>query len=132
VLLDNANEDAVMPQLLSAGLKAWITEIGNDNMQWECRTWNCGTELHVSLDHTVNETSDLVDHWAFRVIFAPHPVAALSRLRKAHSAAGLGQGADNRHLVLIRNEDWSGGKQTQLATHRVPWCGRTAVRAARR
>ncbi len=115
VLLDNANEDKVMPQLLSAAMTAWITENGNDNMQWERRIWTGGKELHVSLDHTVDEASDLVDHWAFRVIFASNAVAALSRLRKAHSAAGLGQGADNRHLVLIRNDDWSPGPQTQRA-----------------
>jgi len=110
-LLDQGTEDKVMPELLSAALRAWITEVGDDNMEW---MWNGGTnELHAWLTRTIDETSDLEEHWAFRAISAPHPIAVLHRFRKARSAAGLRQGADNRHLILIRNSSWSRGSKTR-------------------
>ena len=49
----------------------------------------------------------------FRAIAAPDAVAALNRLRKAATAAGLTDGVPKRKLFLIRNPDWSKGAQTQ-------------------
>ncbi|GLZ41933.1 DUF87 domain-containing protein [Actinokineospora sp. NBRC 105648] len=113
-LMHKDTEDKVMPGLLSAALRAWITEVGDDNMEWECEKRNRGSELHAWLTRTVDEASDLVEHWAFRVIGADHhPVAALHRFRKARSAAGLRQGADDRHLILVRDASWSKGRTTQ-------------------
>jgi hypothetical protein len=112
-LLGGPVEDEVMPGLMSAALRAWITEVGNDNMEW---TWDPQTdrnELHASLTHTIDEASDLVEHWAFRAITASHHLAVLHRFRKARSAAGLRQGAENRHLILMRNMSWSPGPTTQ-------------------
>jgi hypothetical protein len=109
-VLDNQKtEDTVVAGLLSAALRGWITEVGDDNMEWVCEKRNGGSELHAWLTHTVDEASDLEEHWAFRVIIGdPHPIAALHRFRKARSAAGLRAGADNRHLILIRNSKWRG------------------------
>ncbi|MCG8914314.1 DUF87 domain-containing protein [Actinokineospora sp. PR83] len=105
------NEDTVVPELLSAALRAWITEVGDDNMEWVCEARN--GELHAWLTRTIDEASDLEEHWAFRVISASHPVAVLKRFRVARSAMGLRQGAENRHLILLRNDDWSPGTKTQ-------------------
>ncbi|MFD2473191.1 ATP-binding protein [Amycolatopsis silviterrae] len=110
-LLDHKVEDEVMPRLLSAALRGWITEVGDDEMEWDTR--GSDGELHAWLTHTLDETSDLEEHWAFRAIAANHAVAVLNRFRKARSAAGQRRGADNRHLVVIRNSSWSKGKQTQ-------------------
>jgi hypothetical protein len=112
-LLDRDTEDRVMPQLLSAALRGWITEVGDDDMEWMCDRRNKGSELHAWLTRTVDEASDLQEHWAFRVISAPHYLSVLSRFRKARSAAGLRPGADNRHLILLRNLSWSKGVTTQ-------------------
>jgi hypothetical protein len=113
-LLDQDTEDEVMPALLLAALRGWITEVGDDNMEWMCDTRDSGTnELHAWLTRTVDEASDLEEHWAFRAISAPHHLAVLNRLHKARSAAGLRPGADNRHLILIRNSTWSKGPKTQ-------------------
>ncbi|ONI70520.1 AAA family ATPase [Actinosynnema sp. ALI-1.44] len=113
-LVTKDNEDEVMPALLSAALRGWITEVGDDNMEWVRETGNSGNnELHAWLTRTIDEASDLEEHWAFRSITAPHHLSVLNRLRKASSAAGLRQGADNRHLILIRNTRWSGGAKTQ-------------------
>ncbi|SDW33971.1 protein of unknown function DUF87 [Amycolatopsis xylanica] len=112
-LLDVHTEDKVMPGLLAAALRGWITEVGNDNLEWAWAARNERNELHAWLTCTLDEASDLEEHWAFRVIFAPHHLAVLHRLRKARSAAGLRQGADNRHLILLRNLPWSPGPKTQ-------------------
>lgn len=112
-LLNQKTEDKVMPGLLSAALRAWITEVGDDNMEWTCEARNGRNELHAWLTRTVDEASDLEEHWAFRTISAPHHLAVLHRFRKAKSAAGLRKGADNRHLILIRNSSWSKGPKTQ-------------------
>jgi hypothetical protein len=111
-LLDQSTEDEVMPELLSAALRGWIMEVGNDNMEWVCDARDGRKEVHAWLTHTVDEVSDLEEHWAFRAISAPHHLAVLHRFRKTRSAVGLTAGADNRHLILIRNSPWSKGPKT--------------------
>ncbi|WP_410659439.1 ATP-binding protein [Amycolatopsis sp. lyj-112] len=111
--LDQKIEDKVMPGLLSAALRGWITEVGNDNMEWVYGAESDRNELHAWLTRTLDEASDLEEHWAFRAIAASHPIAVLHRFRKARSAAGVRKGAENRHLVLIRNSTWSKGVKTQ-------------------
>ncbi|GAA5167498.1 MULTISPECIES: helicase HerA domain-containing protein [Amycolatopsis] len=111
-LLDHHREDEVMPVLLSAALRGWIAEVGNDDMQWEPQPRQ-GTEVHAWLTHTLDEAADLQEHWAFRVIGAPHHLSVLHRLRKARAALGARAGADNRHLILLRNSKWARGEVTQ-------------------
>ncbi|MDI5975986.1 helicase HerA domain-containing protein [Amycolatopsis magusensis] len=113
VLLDHRTEDEMMPSLLSAALRGWITEVGDDEMEWARPPQNGQGELHAWLTRTLDEASDLEEHWAFRSISARHHLAVLHRLRKARSAVGLRQGADNRHLILLRNSPWSKGVKTQ-------------------
>jgi hypothetical protein len=113
-LLAARDEDEAMPELLMAGLRSWISEVGDDNMEWAPeRPEGDNHELHAWLTHTVDETSDLQERWAFRTIFASHHLAVLPRLRKAQAAAGVRPDTDNRHLILIRNNVWSPGRVTQ-------------------
>ncbi|MGC7097578.1 helicase HerA domain-containing protein [Amycolatopsis lurida] len=112
-LLDQHTEDEVMPVLLSAALRGWITEVGDDDMEWVRAPQDGQGQLHAWLTRTLDEASDLEEHWAFRSIAARHHLAVLHRLRKARSAIGLRPGADNRHLILIRNSAWSKGAKTQ-------------------
>ncbi|MFJ1759243.1 ATP-binding protein [Amycolatopsis sp. NPDC088138] len=112
-LRNEKTEDKVMPDLLSAALRSWITEVGDDNLEWVCEHQNGRGDLHAWLTRTVDEASDLQEHWGFRAIAAQHPRAALSRFRKARSAAGQRLGADNRHLVIIREPKWSSGAKTR-------------------
>ncbi|NBH07051.1 DUF87 domain-containing protein [Amycolatopsis sp. SID8362] len=113
-LLTEKTEDMVMPGLMSAALRSWITEVGDDEMEWSCEHQNGRSEVHGWLTRTLDEEADIQEHWAFRAIAAQHPRAALSRFRKARSAAGQRPGVDNRHLVIIRRPDWSKGAKTQL------------------
>ncbi|HEY4022839.1 MAG TPA: DUF87 domain-containing protein [Pseudonocardiaceae bacterium] len=123
-LLSAGDEDDVMPELLMAALRSWINEVGDDNMEWAPERPDSGnSELHAWLTHTVDEVSDLQERWAFRTIFAPHHVAVLHRLRKALTAAGVRQGAENRHLILIRNTDWAKGDKTQEALGQLAKAG---------
>src|SRR5207302_1340724 len=55
--------------------------------------------------------------WAFRAIAQTHHhVAVLNRMRKAANAAGLAEGAHQRHLVFLRTDDWNKGPKTRELT----------------
>lgn len=108
--LTENTEDKVMPELLSAALRSWITEFGNDDMTWATDPAPSGKPVvHAELRRTVDEELDVEESWAFRSISSKHHIAALHRLRNVRSAIG---GVGNRHVVLIRNVDWSSGKKT--------------------
>ncbi|HEY3468327.1 MAG TPA: DUF87 domain-containing protein [Amycolatopsis sp.] len=111
-LLTERTVDKVMPGLLSAALRCWVTEVGDDDLEWSCERQNGRSEVHAWLTRTLDERADLQEHWAFRAIAARDPRAALSRFRKARSAAGQLQGADNRHLVILRDA-WGRGAKTR-------------------
>ncbi|MFC4858336.1 ATP-binding protein [Actinophytocola glycyrrhizae] len=112
--LDEHTEDRVMPAYLSAALRSWITEVGNDDMVWKAEPPPEGKSVvHAAIRRTLDEEYDIEEHWAFRAIAARHHLSALHRIRNARSAAGVRATADNRHLVLIRNKPWSPGTKTQ-------------------
>ncbi len=111
-LLAEKSVDKAMPDLLSAALRCWVTEVGDDDLEWSCERQNARSEVHAWLTRTLDEAADLQEHWAFRAIPARDPRAALSRFRKARSAAGQRQGADNRHLVILRDA-WGKGAKTR-------------------
>ena len=106
------NEDELMPGLLLAALQSWITEVGNDAMEWKPDPAHGGGSLHVSLRRTVNEEQDIQELWAFRVIASAHGKTVLRRMRNARDAAQVRPGVGNRHLVLIQNAPggWAGAK----------------------
>lgn len=113
VPVDERNEDKVMPAYLSAALKSWITEIGNDDMVWKAAPPPEGKPVvHAAIKRTLDEEYDIEEHWTFRAIAAKHHLSALHRIRNARSEAGLRGNTKNRHLVLIRNKPWSPGAKT--------------------
>jgi hypothetical protein len=112
--LNEKTEDEIMPTLLSAALRAWITEIGNDDMEWEAEAQPGDQTIHAGLTQIINEDLDVEEHWAFRAIAATHHLSALRRLRNARAAAAGRTAAEGKHLVLIRNINWSPGPKTQL------------------
>jgi uncharacterized protein DUF87 len=126
-LLVEKSVDKVMPDLLSAVLRCWVTEVGDDNLEWTCERQNEKSELHAWLTRTLDETADLQEHWTFRAIAAQDPRAALSRFRKARSAAGQLQGADNRHLIILRDA-WQGGIKTKQEVDKFTAAGGRTIR----
>ncbi|GHF98304.1 MULTISPECIES: ATP-binding protein [Amycolatopsis] len=103
--------DQVMPGLVQAALRSWITEVGNDDRSWETEGLDGGGDLHAGLRRTVDEERDLWERWVFRAIPPQHGNRTLRQMRAARSAAGVRKGMDNRHLVLIHDgpRGWTGG-----------------------
>ncbi|MET8849021.1 DUF87 domain-containing protein [Amycolatopsis sp. NPDC004625] len=126
-LLAEMTVDSVMPDLLSAALRCWVTEVGDDELEWTCERQNRRSEVHAWLSRTLDEAADLQEHWAFRAIAARDPRAALSRFRKARSAAGQLQGAANRHLVILRDA-WGRGAKTREEVEKFTAAGGRTVR----
>jgi Helicase HerA, central domain len=112
--LAEGSEDTSMPPLLAAGLTAWVLERGEAGRRYSVDPPpGPRPALHARLRLTLDERTEDQLHWAYRAISAQSPVAALNRLRKAATAAGLTNGVLKRRLFLLRNPDWSKGTQTQ-------------------
>lgn len=107
-------EDAVVPGLLKAGLTAWIAAKGRVEWPFSLDPRAGGKPaLHARIRRTIDEETEEQEHWSFRAISAPHPIAALNRIRNAITTAGLTEGVSQRRLFLLRNAPWSGGTRTQ-------------------
>ncbi|KDN17388.1 ATP-binding protein [Amycolatopsis rifamycinica] len=128
-LLAEKTVDRAMPDLLSAALRCWVTEVGDDELEWSCERQNGRSEVHAWLSRTLDEAADLQEHWAFRAIAARDPRAALSRFRKARSAAGQLHGAENRHLVILRDA-WGRGAKTREEVAKFTAAGGRTIRLA--
>ncbi|NUS53515.1 MAG: AAA family ATPase, partial [Streptomycetaceae bacterium] len=99
--LSQHTEDEVMPDLLQAALRSWITEVGNDDRTWETEPPPDGEgQLHAGLRRILDEERDIAERWMFRAIAPRHGNAVLRRVREARATAGVRAGVRNRHLVL--------------------------------
>jgi hypothetical protein len=126
--LERDTEDSTFPELLAAGLQAWIAERGDGGRRFGIDPPpSSKPDLHARLRRDLDErseeerehspdqsrTEDQV-HWAFRAISdTHHGVAALHRIRRARTAAGLTPEVTKRKLFLLRNGDWSQSAKTQ-------------------
>ncbi|SCF49511.1 AAA-like domain-containing protein [Micromonospora matsumotoense] len=126
--LERDTEDSTFPALLAAGLQAWIAERGDGNQRFSIDAPpSSKPDLHARLRRDLDErsedererspdqsrTEDQV-HWAFRAISdTHHGVAALHRIRRARTAAGLTSEVAKRKLFLLRNAEWSQSAKTQ-------------------
>lgn len=117
------SEDSLVPALLSAGLTAWIHEhqTSDDSLAQDPPP-SGKPALHARLRHTVDTDTDDEEHWCFRAVTSPNARAALARIERAVTAAGLHIDMPRRKLVLIRNTPWPNGaktEQTVAALHRA-------------
>jgi Helicase HerA, central domain len=111
--LDHEGEDTTMPQLLSAALRAWITEREDAEQSFRVDPLpGARVVLHARMRQTLNSATDDERHWAFRAVSATNAVAVQSRIRKAYDATGLASNGDRRRLFLLRNHPWPGGVKT--------------------
>lgn len=112
--LRQETEDFVVPDLLKAGLTAWIAERGAAGDGFSIDPQAGGRPaLHARLRLTLNEEIEDEQHWSFRAVSAPHHIAALNRIRVASTTAGLAEGVTRRRLYLLRTPDWSTGTRTK-------------------
>nr|WP_202420734.1 DUF87 domain-containing protein [Actinomadura rayongensis] len=107
-------EDATVPALLAAALKAWTIEQGPAGEAFRVDPPpGRRPELHARLRQVLDEATDVQRHWAFRAIGAPHHLAAQKRLDDAFTAAGVTPDGTDRTLVILRTVPWSTGPKTQ-------------------
>jgi Helicase HerA, central domain len=109
-------EDGHMPALLRAGLKAWVLGRSESGLPYLVDPLpGPKPDVHARLRLTLDERIEDEVHWAFRAIAAKHPTAALNRLRRATTEAGLAEGLPKRNLFVLRNIEWNTGPKTQEA-----------------
>ncbi|GAA3195178.1 ATP-binding protein [Dactylosporangium siamense] len=115
--LDPDTEDTTFPALLTAGLTAWILEHGvNAEVFTLDPPPSEKPDLHARLRRTLDEATEDQVHWCFRAVSdTHHAIAALNRVRRARTAAGLTAAVAKRKLILVRNGPWSSGAKTRLA-----------------
>ena len=112
--LDPEGEDTTVPGLLSAALDAWITERGDTEQSFRLDPPPPARQahLHGRLRRSLDAAGDDERHWGFRAIASTNAVAAQSRIKNAHSAAGFGTNLNKRKLFLLRNAPWPSGAKT--------------------
>lgn len=126
--MDKDTEDLRMPALLSAGLSAYIAELGEDGQQLAVDAMRGKKPaLHARLRRTLQEHTEDETHFAFRAIAHQHHRAVQSRISAARTESGLRSGADRRKLVLIRNRDWPNGPVTAKVVAELEKLGGMAI-----
>ncbi|ADP80468.1 helicase HerA-like domain-containing protein [Pseudofrankia inefficax] len=139
--LTERNEDALVPDLLAAGLDAWLTELGPAGAAFSRDAQPSGRPaLHARLRQVLAERTGAEAHWSFRAILTSQPRTALARLNAACAMSGLvggigaGAGGGARHpfagppgqrtLVVLRTASWD----PAASWDRLPAGGRAAAR----
>jgi DNA helicase HerA-like ATPase len=126
--MDQDTEDVRMPALLTAGLSAYIAELGEDGQQLAVDAMRGKKPaLHARLRRTLQENTEDETHYAFRAIAHQHHRAVQSRISSARTESGLRSGADKRRLVLIRNREWPNGPVTARAVAELEELGGMAI-----
>ncbi|MGX4652771.1 ATP-binding protein [Micromonospora sp. SCSIO 07396] len=123
------SEDSTVPALLTAGLTAWVMTRGEQSGSFSVDPApSAQPPLHARLRLTLDETTEDQVHWCFRAISEEHhAIAALARLRKACTVAGLDARVARRKLFLLRNGAWSSGAKTQQAVTAFTQAGGTIL-----
>lgn len=112
--LDPKTEDEAMPELLAAGLTAWITERGDGSRAFSQDPPPGGKPpLHARLRRNLDEHTEDESHWSLRAIASGNARAVQCRIRNACTMAGLREGATKRKLYLLRNTPWPSGAVTR-------------------
>ncbi|WP_416905013.1 ATP-binding protein [Micromonospora echinospora] len=111
--LDPATEDVRIPELLGAGLAAWIGEQATTGATYRHDPPpGRRPALHGRLVEVLDEATENEAHWCFRAIGSGNAIAVLSRIRAACTLAGLDRAVPQRRLVLLRNGPWPSGRRT--------------------
>ncbi|MFC4065180.1 hypothetical protein [Actinoplanes subglobosus] len=106
--LDPRTEDAAMPGLLTAGLRAWAIERGDG--RFTVRPPEQGSpSAHAWLCETLDAESRDETHWYFRGLAHPGARAVQARLSRLRGLAGLDPAVSRRRAILLRNGEWPAG-----------------------
>ena len=120
---------APSPRLLAAGLTAWVMGAANRARSFSVDPPpSAQPPLHARLRLTLDEATEDQVHWCFRAISEEHhAIAALARIRKACTVAGLDARVTRRKLFLLRNGTWSSGAKTRQAVTAFTQAGGTIL-----
>ena len=121
--LHRTTEDARMPALLAAGLRALIVELGDPAYKHD-PVPSTKPPLHARLRLTLDERIEDEEHWAFRAISSNHPGAVMSRVTSASTMAGLDPTVPKRRLFLLRNERMADRAEDDRDDQHLPLPGR--------
>lgn len=111
--IDPTSEDVVLPELLAAGLHAWVIEsrVGGDAYVVNPATTR-SPPVHATLRHIVDARSELDVRWAFRGLAATNALAVTNRVKSARTRAEPVAGRYPRRLIILRNEPWPNGPRS--------------------
>ncbi|WP_256789348.1 ATP-binding protein [Frankia sp. AvcI1] len=112
---DHRLENIVVPPLLTAGLIAWVRELGDGGRALSVDPPSGRrADVHARLRRLLDGNTEEQEHWAFRAIAATDPRSTVAALRHACSAAGIGPLVSHRTLIVLRNHGWPGGQKNEL------------------
>ncbi|MDR7278424.1 helicase HerA domain-containing protein [Catenuloplanes atrovinosus] len=112
--LSPETEDAAMPSLLTAGLRAWVIETGAAN-EYEVQAGSGATPVfHAMLRHFLDPDTDDQEHWSIRCIAKEHHRSVIARIERLKRAAALDSHVAKRAAVILRpaGTHWSSGPAT--------------------
>ena len=131
--LDSATEDAHLPELLAAGLDAWIAEQAPTGRTYKRDPLPARKPaLHARLIEVLDEATENEAHWAFRGIASTNAIAVITRVRAACTMAGLDPTIPLRRLVVLRNGRWPSGPRTAEVTGEFEAAGGVRIGLAER
>lgn len=106
--LDKTLEDVRMPELLEAGLHAWMVEQRVDAARFSLDP-RPGTNLslHARMRQVLDDEREDELHWSFRAIAGPHYRSVQNRIERLHVGAGLDPNVPKRKAYLLRTGNWS-------------------------
>ncbi|MBB5868728.1 hypothetical protein F4553_002107 [Allocatelliglobosispora scoriae] len=110
-----ASEDRDLPEILVAGLSAYVREQGGDTDRYDVKISPGGsTTVHAMLKETIDEASDDCVFWYFRGLASTHHAAVRPRIERVRRFVSLDPAAPQRKAILLRNGDWPRGPVTKL------------------
>ncbi len=109
--LDQDLEDKMMPDLLVAGLQAWVREKDDEERKRFSVFAGAGGSptAHATLKETFDADMDDYGLWYFRGLAKLHHSAVLPRVERVMRLAALDPKVPHRRAVLLRNVPWPNG-----------------------
>ena len=121
------SEDTVVPTLLRTAFTVWLDQRGGAGEFRVDPPPSAKPALHGRIRQVVDAELDREVSWGFRSVESLNAVAALSRVRKAATAAGITQRTPDRFLVLLRSTPWPSGPKTRQTLDELATTGGVLV-----
>ena len=108
--LDKSTEDFRMPELIEAGLHAWMVEqrVDPDRFSLDPRPGS-NPSLHARMRQVLDDEREDELHWSFRAIASDSYRRAQNRIERLRVSAGLDPDVPKRKAYLLRTGNWPTG-----------------------